>query len=390
MRSFHCAVAALGLTALSAAAQAAPHFVAPQASALADGSFEAPALPSGQYVYSDAGSSWIYGGALVNAQGSSAWYGGSAPSGVDGSQMLALQGGSALSQSFTATASTMRLSWLAAGRPNYGAIGGNQDYAVKLDGATVAVDGTQDGSGFRTNSATLAGLTPGQAYTLSFQGLATTDQTAFLDRISLTSGIDLLRNGGFETQALGAGQYSYATQPDSWTGSGALVNAEGWSAWYGGAAPGGFAGNQFYALQSSATLSQAFHYDGGSLELDWLSGGRPYWGCCNGNQNYDVLIDGALLGSFSTTNGQALTAIRQGIAGLGVGDHVLTFRGLATSDDTAFLDNISLTEAPRPGSGLSQPVAVPEPATWSLTLIGFGAMGAALRRRQRATGVSFA
>jgi hypothetical protein len=33
---------------------------------------------------------------------------------------------------------------------------------------------------------------------------------------------------------------------------------------------------------------------------------------------------------------------------------------------------------------------VPEPATWALTLIGFGAMGAALRRRPRVTGVNFA
>ena len=34
--------------------------------------------------------------------------------------------------------------------------------------------------------------------------------------------------------------------------------------------------------------------------------------------------------------------------------------------------------------------SVPEPATWALTLIGFGAMGAALRRRPRVSSVSFA
>jgi len=33
---------------------------------------------------------------------------------------------------------------------------------------------------------------------------------------------------------------------------------------------------------------------------------------------------------------------------------------------------------------------VPEPATWAMTLIGFGAMGAALRRRPRVASVSFA
>lgn len=365
-------------------AEAAPHFVAPQANALADGSFETPALPIGQYVYSDAGSAWTYGGALVNAQGSSAWYGGAAPSGVDGNQFLSLQGNSALSQSFTATASSMTLSWLAAGRPNYGAIGGAQTYAVKVDGTTVTTAGTRDGSGFRTESASLTGLTAGHAYTLTFQGLATSDQTAFIDRISLGSGLELLQNGGFETQALAPSQYSYATQPTGWAGGGALINAQGWSAWYGGAAPGGFSGNQFYALQATSSLSQAFHYSGGALELDWLSGGRPYWGCCNGNQSYDVLIDDTLLGSFSTTNSQAFTQIRQGISGLATGDHVLTFRGLSTSDNTAFLDNVSLRELglPRP-NGNSAVGGVPEPASWTTMLAGFGLTGGLLRRRRK-------
>jgi PEP-CTERM motif len=44
----------------------------------------------------------------------------------------------------------------------------------------------------------------------------------------------------------------------------------------------------------------------------------------------------------------------------------------------------TLTVPPAPNGG------VPEPATWALTLIGFGAMGAALRRRPRVSSVSFA
>ena len=41
------------------------------------------------------------------------------------------------------------------------------------------------------------------------------------------------------------------------------------------------------------------------------------------------------------------------------------------------LDNVSLT------------AAVPEPATWGMMIVGFGAMGATLRRRRTATTVSF-
>ena len=390
MRSFAPAVAAALVLVSASGANAAAHFVAPSANPLANGSFEGPALATGQYVYADTGTGWSFGGALVNAQGGSAWYGGAAPGGVDGAQFLSLQADSALSQSFTADASSMTLSWLAAGRPNYGAIGGAQTYAVKLDGVTIATGATEDNSPFRTQSATLTGLVPGSAHTLTFQGLATTDQTAFIDRISLGSGIALLQNGGFETQALAPGQYSYAQQPDDWTGGGALVNAQGSSAWYGAAAPGGFAGNQFYALQTTSSLSQTFHYAGGSLDLEWLSGGRPYWGCCNGNQSYDVLIDDVVLGAFATTSGQAFTQIRQGIAGLDVGDHVLTFRGLSTSDDTAFLDDIALTAGSVHGHGalITLDGAVPEPASWALMLSGFGLVGSALRGRRRA-GIAF-
>jgi hypothetical protein len=42
-------------------------------------------------------------------------------------------------------------------------------------------------------------------------------------------------------------------------------------------------------------------------------------------------------------------------------------------------------------SGSSVGPAVPEPATWAMMLVGFGAMGAVMRRRQRATiGYNFA
>jgi hypothetical protein len=50
----------------------------------------------------------------------------------------------------------------------------------------------------------------------------------------------------------------------------------------------------------------------------------------------------------------------------------LTF---ASDEDTAYgpaLDNVSITSG-----------AVPEPATWALMIVGFGAVGATLRSRRR-------
>lgn len=60
-----------------------------------------------------------------------------------------------------------------------------------------------------------------------------------------------------------------------------------------------------------------------------------------------------------------------------LGDGHAGFQG--TGDEGWGVSQIKVTNV---GSG-----AVPEPATWALTLMGFGAMGAALRRRRQLTSV---
>lgn len=58
---------------------------------------------------------------------------------------------------------------------------------------------------------------------------------------------------------------------------------------------------------------------------------------------------------------------------------LLTFTS-ATNPDTSYgpvLDNVSIT-------------AVPEPATWGMMILGFGLIGAAIRRRNMRTSVTFA
>jgi len=366
-------VGAVALFAINAAA-AAPALTGPPTPALKNGSFEKPPLGNGVYVYSDTGATWVFGGALVNAEGASAWYGSTPPSGVDGNQFLALQGNSTLSQNFIATGSTMTLSWLSGGRPNGGSYGGDQTYTVSVgSGPPVATVATQDGSEFVTETATVTGLTKGQSYALTFSGLASSDQTAFIDRVEI-NGQNLLTNGGFESPNLGAGVYSYSTPPDGWTLTGALVNASGSSAWYGSQAPAGYGGDQFVALQSTSTLSQTFTSPKSSGQLEWLSGGRPDFGSYGGDQSYQVWLNNTDLGTFSTTSGQAFHEYDFGVTGLNVGSNTLTFVGLSTGDNTAFIDNVFLA-------------AVPEPATWAMMLLGVGMIGGGLRmaRRKHAT-----
>ena len=84
-----------------------------------------------------------------------------------------------------------------------------------------------------------------------------------------------LIDGSFETPNLGTGNYSYSTQPVGWTGTGALVNAQGSSAWYGSTPPAGQDGSQFYALQTTTSIFQNFTATkSGRLTISWLSGDR--------------------------------------------------------------------------------------------------------------------
>ena len=189
------------------------------ASVLVNGSFEAPNLGATNYEYPGVLlDNWTYGGsALVNASAGSAWYIGSAPAGQDGVQFAALQGGSSLSQIFTADNSSMDLSWLNAGRSDFGAIAGNQTYEVQINGVTEGTYSTTSGAPFSLENLDLTGLTSGTQYTLTFQGLATTDQTAFIDGVQLSAVPEpaawaMMLAGFFGLGALLRGRHSQALQ----------------------------------------------------------------------------------------------------------------------------------------------------------------------------------
>ena len=185
-----------------------------------------------------------------------------------------------------------------------------------------------------------------------------------------------LIDGSFETPNLGSGNYSYATQPVGWNGTGALVNAQGSSAWYGATPPAGQDGLQFYALQGTSSVYQNFTATtSGKLTVSWLSGGRPNFGSYAGDQTYDVSLTGSgielgSLGTFTTHSGQAFVALG-GTGFVTAGQiYTVTFRGLSTSDETAFIDGVSVA-----GS-------VPEAATWTMMISGFAMIGFAKRRRR--------
>lgn len=201
---------------------------------------------------------------------------------------------------------------------------------------------------------------------------------------------ELLQNGGFESPYLGPSNWTYpglTSYPggvppediiypdptlDGWTyDNSALVNGQTGSDWFGPIPPTGFGGDQFAALQLASTLSQVFASPGSELTLSWLSGGRPnLYGTEGGDQTYLVELDGVTIGIFSTASGETFNLNSLGLGEVSAGLHTLTFQGLATADETAFLDNVSIA-------------TVPEPSTWTTMLLGFGGLSAAILLRKK-------
>ncbi len=192
-----------------------------------------------------------------------------------------------------------------------------------------------------------------------------------------------LVDGGFEDQAAAVGSFCYFSQATcpagAWTGTQAGLQFEGNSAWPGALTEDGRA---YGFIQSTGEISQTFTAnDDGIFSLSWLDAGRPQGGFFNGDQNYEVRLGTQVLGTFSTQSFQPFTARGAGGLALHAGqNYTLTFRGLNSTDNTAFIDAVSLSfvgDLPPPMGG------VPEPGAWALMILGFGSAGAALRLRRR-------
>jgi hypothetical protein len=122
-------------------------------------------------------------------------------------------------------------------------------------------------------------------------------------------------------------------------------------------------------VQNSGILSQQNSPLAGLTTVSWLEGSRPNLGCCNGNQTYEVLLNGSVIYTNTTPSGQnflAASAIGSLLAGL----NTLESLGMSQNpDSTVFLDNVAVA-------------AVPEASTCVMMILGFFGVGFAAYRRK--------
>jgi hypothetical protein len=214
---------------------------------------------------------------------------------------------------------------------------------------------------------------------------------AFLFGMVSASHANLIVNGGFENPALvtnpAFGPTSYQILPNyvypglygadtvaSWTyngGAGLIDTSQGPNAWYGSTSPSGFSGAQYAFVQNSGTLSQIFTSAlAGLTTISWLEGSRPEMGGSNGNQTYEVLLNGVPIYTHTTSSGQNFLTV-SALGTLVAGQNILEFIGQSQNpDSTVFLDDVSVA-------------AVPEASTWAMMILGFTWLGFLAYRRQQ-------
>jgi hypothetical protein len=182
---------------------------------------------------------------------------------------------------------------------------------------------------------------------------------------------NLIANGGFET-----GDTSGWTQSDSGSGSWFVITNGGTTPVAGFSTPFLTGGGAFTATTDqggpgSHDLSQTLTLAGGAYTLSFDARGEDQSGSGGlPEQEYVVNVDGVDISGILNDSSWSHFSFN---LSLGAGAHTIDFH---ENDDLLFyeagVDNVSLT-----GSG-----AVPEPATWTMMIGGFGLAGAALRRRR--------
>jgi subtilase family serine protease len=316
----------------------------PTGAILGDSSFEQVHLAAGSYQYDPTGSPWTFTGTSGISTNDSAFTSGN-PNAPDGNQVAVLQETGSFSQTFTvATAGSYELYFYAAQRGNRN--NGGEDFNVLIDGALVGTFKPTSTS-YTLFSATISNLTAG-SHSIEFVGVdsAGGDNTVFIDQVAFQSSLGgLLSDPSFERVQLAAGTYQYNPIGSPWTfsgqspsGSGITTNGNAFTS----GNPSAPNGNQVAFLQEYGTISQTFFVTtSGNSTLTFSAAQRGNRN--NGGENFEVLIDNVVVGTFKPTS-TSYSTFSVLISLPAAGEHTIEFLGLdsAGGDNTVFLDQIAI------------------------------------------------
>ena len=324
------------------------------AASMSDGGFESETISGSapaDYTYDPTGSVWTYAGESgVSGNGSAFTY--MNPNAPQGSQVAFLQSAGSISQAiFVATAGNYSIS-LSAAQRTYSS-GGAQSVQVLVDGVLVGTL-TPSSINYQSLATGSFALTAG-SHTITLQGTASGDATAFVDNLAITQSTTSpaptstggLADSGFESETIaGTAPMNYIYDPTGsvWTYAGnSGVSGNGSNFTYMN--PNAPQGTQVAFLQGNGSISQAVTITAaGNYVLNLLAAQRVYTSA-EVAQSVQVLVDGVLVGTLSPS-GSSYQSLSTGSFALTAGTHTITLQGAVASPfATAFVDSVDLTQA---------------------------------------------
>jgi hypothetical protein len=339
--------------------------------------FETPSVGAAAFEYSPAGSGWTFSaesganGAGITANGSA--FNSGNPNAPQGVQVAFLQGSGSISQTFTGLASgaSYQVSFYAAQRNNiYGQQLG-QTWQVLVDGAVVGTFAPPEADQSYALYTANFTATASASHTLEFLGTDTNggDNTVFIDSVAVAQvPPQLLVNPGFETPSVGAAAFAYSPAGSGWTfgaqsgGNGAGIAANG-SAFNSGN-PNAPQGVQVAFLQGLGTISQTFTglVSGASYQVSFYAAQRNNIYGQQLGQTWEVLVDGAVVGSFAPPEAdQSYAQYTANFTATASASHTLEFLGTDANggDNTIFIDSVSLSQLSAKAQALALGIAAP-------------------------------
>lgn len=174
----------------------------------------------------------------------------------------------------------------------------------------------------------------------------------------------------FDDAIVAPGGYSFFATFDGWTATSGFIEIQNHAA----GTP--YSETNLAELDSSSNSTmQRTIADAGSYYLNFYYSPRP--GIPESSNGIDVLVNGISIFNVSGAGAGATMWSPQQLFFTVAAGSTLAFSAIGTSDSLGgYLDNISLVSA------------VPEPSVWGMMLMGFGAIGYAMRRRRRKPSLS--